>query len=78
MYLSNFVKEKGVLQLLNAIALIKSKGVTDFTLNLVGSFTKEVDRELIENFISSNNLQENVIIKGPLYDKDKDEISKEI
>ena len=77
LYLSNFVKEKGVLQLLSAVVLIKSKGVSDFKLNLVGGFTKEIDREFIENFISSYNLEENVIIRGPLYNKDKEDVLKE-
>ena len=77
LYLSNFIKEKGVLQLLKAVALIKDKGVSNFKVNLVGAYTNEINEKLIQEFIDKNNLHKEVNVLGPLYNSDKEKVFRE-
>ena len=77
MYLSNFIKEKGILQFLEAIAFVKDKGITDFKVNLVGAYTDEINKKLLVEVINSNNLSEEINILGPLYNTEKHKVFKD-
>ena len=71
LYLSNFVKEKGVLDLLQSISLIKENDIKNFEVNLVGNFTNEISKEFLCNFIHDHKISEYVNIIGPKYGDDK-------
>lgn len=74
LYLSNFVIEKGILQLLNAVRVVKSMGFLNFRLFLVGGYTEEINEKFLKDYILDNNLEDIVVLKGPLYDSDKEKI----
>lgn len=74
LYLSNFIKEKGVLDLLDSISLIKDKNLINFEVNLVGNFTDEISKEFLSRFINDLNISEYVNIIGPKYGSEKFEI----
>ena len=74
LFLSNFIKEKGILDLLTSISLLVKAGNNEFVLNLVGNYTNEISDEILSNKIRSLNISEYVNNLGPLYENDKYEI----
>ena len=73
LFLSNFIKEKGILDLLDSIKLIKNTKI-NFELNLVGSYTDEINETILKNKIKDYKIDNYVNVLGPKYGKEKNEI----
>lgn len=71
LFLSNLLKSKGVIELLDACAVMKSRGVL-FICDVVGKETAEILREVLESEIKARCLEESVIYHGAKYGEDKD------
>ena len=69
LYLSNYIKNKGILILIEALGILKNKGY-DFTARFVGA-PSNVSIELLENLLNDLNLTARVKIIGPLHGDDK-------
>lgn len=76
LYVSNFILEKGVLDLIDSISLINDIDV-NFELNLVGNFTNEISEEYLRSKIKSLNLSEIINLVGPMYGQQKNDIFSE-
>lgn len=72
LYLSNLVKSKGILDLIDAIELIKNDDL-NFELNLVGN-SSDISIEEVKLLIAQKGLQNLVHVLGPMYGDDKWEI----
>lgn len=72
LYLSNFIKTKGVLEFLNAIKILVENGTENFHVNLVGAYSKDISEEFLVKFIKDNNLERYVSVLGPRYAKEKE------
>lgn len=70
LFLSNLIESKGVLVLLDALALLKKKGQT-FFCDFVGDETFEIDRNRFENEVVLRQLTDSVIYHGPKYGNEK-------
>ena len=64
LYLSNFIKNKGILILLNALIILKNQGLS-FKASLVGA-PSNVTNNAIEEIILKNDLSSIIKIVGPL------------
>ncbi|MDR0606119.1 MAG: glycosyltransferase [Bacteroidales bacterium] len=71
LYLSNFVKTKGVLDLLEATIILKNKGLK-FHLQLIGQYRGELTESFFKEYINKNDLQNYVEIVGPVFGDEKD------
>jgi glycosyltransferase involved in cell wall biosynthesis len=69
LYLSNFIKNKGILILLDALIALKNQGLS-FKASLVGA-PSNVTNIAIEEIITKNDLSSSVKIVGPLMGDDK-------
>jgi glycosyltransferase involved in cell wall biosynthesis len=69
LYLSNYIKSKGILILIEALGILKKQGYA-FNARLVGA-PADVNMEILNNLISINNLSSSVIATGPLYGENK-------
>jgi glycosyltransferase involved in cell wall biosynthesis len=69
LYLSNFIKNKGILILLDALITLKNQGLS-FKASLVGA-PSNVTNNAIEEIITKNDLSSSVKIVGPLMGDDK-------
>ena len=69
LYLSNLIKGKGILILIDAIELIKNKGY-DFTLRIAGS-EGDVDYKTIKELLKAKNLEKMVELLGPKFNAEK-------
>jgi len=69
LYLSNYARDKGVLILIDALKILKDRGVP-FHARLVGA-PANLTVEFLLEVISKQNLEEFVEITGPLYDEEK-------
>lgn len=74
LYLSNYARDKGVLILIDALKILKDKGVP-FRAQLVGA-PANLTPEFLRDVISKQHLEEFVEIAGPLYDEAKREAFK--
>lgn len=75
LFLSNLIEAKGVFILLEALNIIKNKGV-DFKLNLIGAELGDIIQK-IQKTIALYNLQGHIIEIGPKYGEDKRKILQE-
>ncbi|WP_221394626.1 hypothetical protein [Dyadobacter sp. NIV53] len=69
LYLSNFVRSKGLLEFLEACTFLKKKSL-DFNINIIGK-PIDIKKEEVEDYIIQNNLKPNLNFLGPAYDKKK-------
>lgn len=72
LFLSNLIESKGCLVLLNACAILKSRG-HNFFCDFIGGDTKELSNERFHKEIEKRGLMENVMYHGKKYGKDKDD-----
>ena len=70
LFLSNLVESKGVWQLLDALQMLKMKGVT-FHCSFVGGTSRFISAEKFEAEVSARNLKDNVEYLGLQYGDDK-------
>lgn len=71
LFLSNLMVEKGVMVLLDALQMLKERGVT-VVCDFVGSETRDVDSHRIEEEIRNRGLEGMAIYHGRKYGKEKD------
>jgi len=69
LYLSNYIRTKGILVLIDALSILHNQGY-HFNARLVGA-PADLSIELLENKITNQNLKEIVKVTGPLYGNDK-------
>jgi glycosyltransferase involved in cell wall biosynthesis len=69
LYLSNYIRNKGMLILIEALSILKSQGYY-FNARFVGA-PFDLTVEMLESKISEQNLNEYVKLIGPLYGNDK-------
>jgi len=70
LFLSNLFISKGILDVVEAIALLKQKR-EDFHLNIVGKETRELSYKELEKIIETKGLRSLVTVKKALYGADK-------
>ncbi|MDD3040466.1 glycosyltransferase family 4 protein [Bacteroides sp.] len=70
-FLSNLLREKGVIELLEAARQLKSEGV-DFSIDMVGGETADFNSLTFQNEIESRGLKNVVTYHGPKYGDDKE------
>ena len=75
LFLSNLIRSKGVYELLEALAVLKSRSIT-FVCNFVGGIG-DISNEMFLNEVKRLNLQSMVNYLGPKYDKSKFDIYSE-
>lgn len=73
LFLSNLIIEKGILVLLDGLALLKREN-TKFVCDIVGGETADLDNNAINDIIEEKGLSENVIYHGKKYGKEKEQI----
>lgn len=73
LFLSNLIKSKGVLDLLDACVILK-RNHTRFICDFVGKETAEITKELFVAEIQSRGLENYVIYHGPQYGESKERI----
>ena len=71
LYLSNFIKSKGILILIDALEILKKKGCL-FYAKLVGA-PAELSLNGINSILRQKNLIDSVVALGPLYSENKKE-----
>lgn len=69
LYLSNFIRNKGILVLLDALAILKNQGFS-FNAKLVGA-SSNITTEMIDVIIKDKSLTSFVEVTGPLMGEDK-------
>lgn len=69
LFVSNFIKEKGILDLINAVNILKTAGYK-FKVKLVGA-QSDISQEFLESYIRQNNLEDVINVLGPLFDDKK-------
>lgn len=72
LYLSNLLISKGILDLLDALYLLRGDGLK-FHCSLVGAETAGLNRQQLQEEIESRHLQDMVIYEGPKYGQEKHE-----
>jgi len=72
LYLSNFIKTKGVIDLLEASKILASKQY-NFKIQLLGQYRGELTKDFFDDYISKNELDNYVEIVGPKFGKEKEE-----
>lgn len=72
LYLSNLLVSKGILDLLDALYLLRGDGYK-FHCTVIGAEAAAMNEERLKNEIESRHLQEMVDYTGPKYGKDKHE-----
>jgi glycosyltransferase involved in cell wall biosynthesis len=70
LYVGGIKETKGVLDLLNACAILKSRNI-QFNLNLIGQFDSVIFKEKVLEFIKQHALEERVFLLGIKIGKDK-------
>lgn len=69
LYLSNYIRSKGILVLIEALSILKSQKY-DFSARFVGA-PSDLTVEMLEKIIGDYNLTEFAEVIGPLYGEDK-------
>lgn len=69
LYLSNYMRDKGIIVLIDALKILKDQGYT-FNGRLVGA-PIDLKTEFLQKLINDNDLSGCIQITGPLYDKEK-------
>jgi glycosyltransferase involved in cell wall biosynthesis len=71
LYLSNFIKSKGVFVLLDAVKVLK--GMCDhFKIQLIGQYRGKISKTFLELYLKDNEISEFVEIVGPKFGKSKE------
>ena len=70
LFLSNLMKSKGVIVLLDACKILKEKGY-HFTCNFVGSETKEIDASRFLKEVEKRGLNDYICFLGPKFGEEK-------
>lgn len=70
LFLSNLLPDKGVLVLLNAVRILKDKGMK-FICDIVGAETKYIDSITFANEVSKRGIEKMVKYHGPKYETEK-------
>ncbi len=70
LFLSNLLPDKGVFDLLDAMQLLRSRGV-DFSCTFVGAETAAISADSFRNELSKRGLESCVEYAGPLFGADK-------
>lgn len=70
-YLSNMVRSKGALTLLEATKILKDRGVSGFQVHFAGEWFESDFREEFMSYLSANNLDETCHYKGSVYGEEK-------
>ena len=71
-YLSNLTKSKGIIELIEALILLKQENL-NFSLKIIGP-EYDISANEIRNIVKEKGLSNKVEIKGPVYGKEKFEI----
>lgn len=69
LYLSNYIRDKGIIVLIEALKILKDKGYA-FNARLVGA-PVDIKIKLLESLIHERGLTEHIQITGPLYGREK-------
>ncbi len=69
LYLSNLIKGKGILLIMDALVILKNKGL-QFKLRVAGA-EGDVSYAMLENLIEKNQLRDYVTLLGPKYGEEK-------
>src|SRR5579863_1462795 len=72
LYLSNYVRTKGVLDLVDALEIV-SRTHSQFTVSLAGK-PYDISLEFLENYVREKGLADRVAVCGPKYDGEKVEL----
>lgn len=75
LYVGRLSKRKGVFDLFNSLKIIKDSGI-EFKLHIIGDYDKETTQQQIVQFISSNQLEENIMLHGGVFGNKKFELYK--
>jgi len=71
LFLSNLIKSKGVIVLLDALKILAEKGYS-FQCDFVGGETKEIDANRFAEEVDTRQLNKNVLYHGRKYEDEKD------
>lgn len=77
LYLSNFIKEKGYLEVLNIAKVFKENNKNNFKFVFAGKFFDKNDEKEFFDFIKLNNLNEIIEYKGVVNGESKRKLLKE-
>ncbi|MBI9054684.1 MAG: glycosyltransferase family 4 protein [Bacteroidales bacterium] len=69
LYLSNLIKEKGVLDYIDTLSILNTKGF-DFTGTIVGE-ESDITKEYLLHYISKKGLSNRIVYRGSKYNDDK-------
>jgi glycosyltransferase involved in cell wall biosynthesis len=69
LYLSNYIRNKGIIVLLNALCVLNKRGC-DFSARLVGA-PGDISIAYLEKYIHDHQLSDKVVVAGPKYNEDK-------
>ena len=70
LWLTNIMKTKGIMEFLEALRILKEKGVS-FHVDFVGGLTKEMTGEEFDIALTTNGLDDCCVYHGPKYGDDK-------
>lgn len=80
LYLSNFIVSKGYLEVLQMAKIVKEQSILDgekkYHFDFAGAFFEEKEKELFENYIIENELEEFVTYHGVVGGEKKKEVLK--
>lgn len=68
-YLSNLIKQKGILDFMEAIKLLQNKNIKNFRVIIIGA-NKDVSSDELKSFVNENNLK-NIDVLGAVYGEKK-------
>ena len=71
LFLSNLIESKGVLVLLDALEILRGKGIS-VVCSFIGGETKEINRARFEKEVEKRNLQTIAIFEGRIYGSGKE------
>jgi glycosyltransferase involved in cell wall biosynthesis len=69
LFLSNYIREKGILVLIDALSLLNQRGY-DFSARLVGA-PGDISIVDLNNYIKNHQLTDKTVVTGPKYAQDK-------
>ena len=75
-FLSNLLESKGILDLLDALSLLRQRGCL-FTCDIVGAETSEINRERLLKEIAQRELDGVAIYKGSMFGDEKTQVLKD-
>jgi glycosyltransferase involved in cell wall biosynthesis len=66
LFLSNFDKTKGVIELLEGAKLLKNSGL-NFKMQFIGQFYGQFTKNFFDDFLKTHDLSEKIEVIGPVY-----------